>query len=622
MTNSKPSRESALEGAIEILTTETENHLVCVFNAQHYHLFASGKSRSETLSPCRLEGVDVYDAFDNHPRVATHLAANYTAALDGDIRERELCIDDKTFAVSTRPLPGEHGLAEFTAVASDDRERVLNDDAKHQFLYDTTSELEAVKNRDELYSIAVKAAERILTFDACVFAETTDEGLEAITGAANTLETDDGFAPLTNSIAGRTFNENQTIYISDTSTSDEQTLTNTKYRSILSIPMPEHGVFQAATTARNGFHDTERELGEILITQVTNALSRVKYERTITHERDHFAALFQNIPDAAVRYTFDGGSPRITRVNSAFIGQFGYDPKDAIGELVTDLLVPDPDIDAVKATYERVKKGERLDYEAERMTATGLNPFLVRSVPVSTVSDDANEGYIIYTDISTLKERERELQQKNERLDTFASVVSHDLRNPINVAQGYLELARENGDAEHFDIIGENLEYMEEMIEELLTLARDGSMISDRQTVSLAAIAETAWSHVDTAKGTLDIKGTVELDADSDRIQELLENLFRNAVEHGGADVTVTVSPTKHGFYVADDGPGISSDDVENVFDMGFSTNSKGTGFGLAIVAAIAEAHGWTISAGNSNAGGARFDIDTTESPPADEPTP
>jgi signal transduction histidine kinase len=94
-------------------------------------------------------------------------------------------------------------------------------------------------------------------------------------------------------------------------------------------------------------------------------------------------------------------------------------------------------------------------------------------------------------------------------------------------------------------------------------------------------------------------------------LSQLLENLFRNAVEHGGDDVTVNVGSLPGGFYVADDGPGIPAADRESVFEPGFTTNDDGTGFGLEIVEAVASAHGWDVRVTDAaeGEGGARFEF-------------
>ena len=86
-----------------------------------------------------------------------------------------------------------------------------------------------------------------------------------------------------------------------------------------------------------------------------------------------------------------------------------------------------------------------------------------------------------------------------------------------------------------------------------------------------------------------------------------LENLFRNAVEHGGPDVSVEVGDLDDGFYVADDGPGIDEDAAGDVFDYGYTTSETGTGLGLSIAETIAQAHGWRLYVDTTARDGAMF---------------
>ena len=102
--------------------------------------------------------------------------------------------------------------------------------------------------------------------------------------------------------------------------------------------------------------------------------------------------------------------------------------------------------------------------------------------------------------------------------------------------------------------------------------------------------------------------------ADELRLKQLFENLIRNAVEHGGSAVTVTIGDLNEGFYVEDTGTGIPAEEVATAFEAGYSTNAEGTGFGLSIVQRIAEAHGWDIHITNRSGGGARFEITGIES--------
>ena len=148
------------------------------------------------------------------------------------------------------------------------------------------------------------------------------------------------------------------------------------------------------------------------------------------------------------------------------------------------------------------------------------------------------------------------------------------------------------------------------MIEDLLQLARDGQPIDETEPVSLETAAREAWKMVETPEATLAVAGDREFEADPDRLASLLENLFRNAIEHAGPDVTVTVEPTTAGFAVEDDGPGIPPEDRETVFDSGYTTDEQGTGFGLAIVSEIATAHDWSVEIEEGTDGGARFVFD------------
>ncbi|MEF8881899.1 MAG: PAS domain-containing protein [Halapricum sp.] len=210
--------------------------------------------------------------------------------------------------------------------------------------------------------------------------------------------------------------------------------------------------------------------------------------------------------------------------------------------------------------------------------------------------------------------REQKLERQNERLDQFASVVAHDLRNPLTVAIGFLEVAAETGDPEHFEKIESAHDRIERLIEDLLALARGNTTVEDAEQIDLKRVAREAWGYVDTHEATINVSETVPVvTGDVNRLTQLFENLFRNAVEHGGNDVSISVGTLddETGFYVADDGEGIPVENRETVFEHGVTSSQGGTGFGLSIVDDIARAHGWTVSVTDSIDGGARFEFET-----------
>ena len=228
-------------------------------------------------------------------------------------------------------------------------------------------------------------------------------------------------------------------------------------------------------------------------------------------------------------------------------------------------------------------------------------------------ADTVTEAFARVDQLQQLKTREAELTRQRDRLDQFASVVSHDLRNPINVASGRLKLAAEECDSDQLEIIDRALSRMEELIDDALLLARQGQTVGETESLVLCDLVAQCWQTVATAEAAIDCQTDAVIRADPSRLADVIENLFRNAVEHGTDSVQITVGATDTGFYIADDGPGIPPDEREQIFETGYSTNTDGTGFGLAIVREIVEAHGWAVTVGESEAGGARFDITGVE---------
>ena len=228
-------------------------------------------------------------------------------------------------------------------------------------------------------------------------------------------------------------------------------------------------------------------------------------------------------------------------------------------------------------------------------------------------------------------EQEQELKRQNERLERFAAVVSHDLRNPLNAVQTAADVAlteTEPGSRAHTGLqqVKRATERMSEIIDDVLTLARQGQSVDETEVVHLGRLVRDCWTVVEADDVTLAVSADQAIRADPGRLRQLLENLLRNAVEHGGSatdaedGLTIRVETTETGFVVADDGPGIPESEREEVFEVGYTTDDRGTGFGLNIVKDIAEAHGWRVSLGESADGGARFEVtgvEAVESEPA-----
>jgi len=220
---------------------------------------------------------------------------------------------------------------------------------------------------------------------------------------------------------------------------------------------------------------------------------------------------------------------------------------------------------------------------------------------------------------AALEDERVELERENERLQTFASILSHDLRNPLNVATARTRLARETGDSSHLEQVADAHERMADIVDDVLTMARQGGAIEehDVETVSLADLCHSCWATIETGDATLTVESDLGFRADESRVRHVLENLFRNALDHaeGAVELRVGATAEGEGFYVEDDGPGIPADQRDEVFEPGFTTDAAGTGYGLYIVETIAGAHGWDVAVTDAPDGGTRFvvsGVDTT----------
>jgi PAS domain S-box-containing protein len=251
--------------------------------------------------------------------------------------------------------------------------------------------------------------------------------------------------------------------------------------------------------------------------------------------------------------------------------------------------------------------------------------------PIDVGRPEAMGRVAVFRDITAPKRREQRLLETNERLEEFASVVSHDIKGPLMEIRGSADVATQTADISHVEHVLDAADRLDRLVDGLLELARSGQQIQTLDPVELEEVSAAAWQRVWSVEADLVVTDSKRLLADVDRLQQLLENLFRNcvehgptgsrsatddAIEHGGTDLQITVGSLPDGFYVEDDGSGIPAEERHRVFERGYTSSEDGTGLGLAIVQQITRAHGWNILATSGTAGGARFEITGIEPPP------
>jgi len=382
---------------------------------------------------------------------------------------------------------------------------------------------------------------------------------------------------------------------------------NERYDEIPFILLTGRGDEEVASRAITaGVSDYLLKL-EVIEDEQYNRLAK-RIRNVVYHEQtqEMYELLVENSPDTIAQVSADG---RILSANPAMSELLGYSRADIVGKSLSEVF-PDP------IGEKRLAAGqEAVETETDVRTEDQYNGQYFHNifVPVTARSSEVT-FQMISRDITERKEREQAIERQNERLDRFAGVVSHDLRNPLGVAQSSVELLDE--ESEHVDRLDRSLGRIEQMIDELLTLAREGETVDEPQLTSLETVASEAWAVIDAGEATLTADGIDRLLlADESRLQELLSNLFRNSIDHGStADpIEITVGTLPDGFYVSDNGIGIPESERTEVFEAGYSNSPAGTGLGLSIVEEIARAHGWAVTVSDSDDGGTRIEVTGVE---------
>ena len=342
-------------------------------------------------------------------------------------------------------------------------------------------------------------------------------------------------------------------------------------------------------------------------------------------ELERYETIIEAVGDPV--YTLDDEGV-FTYVNEAIERLTGFETDELVGEHISTIMAGE-DINRGSELIRTMLSDptrQNVTFETDIVDQNGEHtPIEIHIALLPAADGEFNGTAGVIRDISDRKERERQLSE-------FASVVSHDLRNPLNVVKGRISVARTSGDVSHLEAAASAADRMDELINDLLTLARQGDTVGETTMIDLAALAGQAWTDVETGEARLEKHGTATVEANAERLRAVFENLFRNSVEHGptssrpGADsageddrhagdaasITISIGTTENGFYVADNGVGIPPEERDDVFERGYTTSDTGTGFGLAIVTEVAQAHGWSVSVTESEDGGARFEFTTS----------
>jgi signal transduction histidine kinase len=255
-------------------------------------------------------------------------------------------------------------------------------------------------------------------------------------------------------------------------------------------------------------------------------------------------------------------------------------------------------------------------------------------VKVGGLSETATLGSAFNEMAEELQRRAGERDQLDRMKDEFVLTASHELRSPLTSVQGFAELLlleREKlspQQAETVEVILDNTRHLVRLLNDLLDLARSdaGRLTIRPEPTAAASLIEDAVRTMRAQFDARDQRLAVELetdlpwvDADRDRIRQVLVNLLTNANEYcpPGAQVAVKAhrADAEVEIDVIDDGPGIPAQQLEHIFerftrgDAGETQRVGGTGLGLAISKSLVELHGGAIAAESLPGRGSTFHV-------------
>lgn len=338
------------------------------------------------------------------------------------------------------------------------------------------------------------------------------------------------------------------------------------------------------------------------------AISRdITEQRERKQDLEQYREIVESMDDIATIIKPDG---TMTYVSPVVEQMLGYKPEELIGENGFSYQPPETS-ETVGEAIERVitTPDEPQTVQTQFRRADGSLCW-VESTLRNRLERKMIDGILVTSrDVTERVHRRQELQRQNERLEEFAGLVSHDLRNPLSAAEGRLEMAQQDCESRHLSAISQAHDRMDALISDILRLAREKDTVAEKLSVDLGKVIEECWAGVEATNASLVADSNQTVEADEGRLKQIFENLFRNSVDHGGEDITISVGELDDGFYVEDDGPGIPEEDREDVFEAGYSTSETRTGFGLSIVEEVVKAHNWDITVTASEDGGARFEV-------------
>ncbi len=523
------------------------------------------------------------------------------------------------------------------------REKKLKENKeKIERLHEISRRMIDFDDKQKVYDFTVEVAENILDFDICSI-DIVEDGMLRVKATSEETPPDSSFdSPADEGIGGRSFQENQSFLIDDVGSQSDAEPKNLDFKSGISVPIEDYGVFQAVSYEREYFDEEDIRMTNLLVSQTRLALNSIEKEEEIKEKRDKITSLHKAALDLKDIEDIQEVYDKIVEI-----------AKEILDFHVCGVIIKEDGKGTVKSASEDVpeygregssiekgvtghvyQKGESLlikdveEFDVDQKLSeyrSGITIPILENGVFQALSKDKNgfdEEDLEMAELLIAHMEDAIKRIRSEDIQKFlVTLLRHDMKNKMRVVDGYLDLLKDSDISdESMDIIGKAKKACKKNIEfiDKLGLLKDIHQEKEGSEYRLDRALKKVLSKME---DELEEEG-VELNYEPREtkvtggglLEDLFFNLIENSIKHSDCD-NIEVSVREDGkdvlVDVEDDGEGISDDILEEVFNKGIKgEESSGTGIGLYLVKKIAELYGGTIRVEKMDPKGTRFTVE------------
>ena len=330
--------------------------------------------------------------------------------------------------------------------------------------------------------------------------------------------------------------------------------------------------------------------------------------RQLVSTKEYLEAYFNNTTDSIAVYDLKG---KVIQVNRSFVQKFQVDEKNIVGSK-TDFL-PFTNEEYMKSYFYQIKDEGSFSFEAK--STTRKEKQVEVSVTVTPIKNEKSEiiAFVLLMKDITEKKLTEEALLQSEKLSVIgelAAGVAHEIRNPVTVLQGFVQLLSQQNpkqEIDYYSIMKVELERINQITNEFMALAKPHAVIMNKQDIKKLIKEVTSFLESEALLHQVELNvhfndtTPIFVKCEYNQIKQVLLNVIKNSIEAipqsgGKIDLSLEESERHIGITIMDDGKGIPKDLVDKIGQPFFTTKETGTGLGLMVSMKIIENHGGSFS--------------------------